>query len=40
MSVGVSELQKLADSIVGKAKPGEQIEAYVSRGWRNIRARL
>ncbi len=32
MSVGVSELQKLADSIVGKAKPGEQIEAYVSRG--------
>ena len=32
MSDGVQELQKLADSIVGKAKAGEQIEAYVSRG--------
>ena len=32
MSVGVPELQKLADSIVGQAKPGEQIEAYVSLG--------
>ena len=32
MSTGVSELQKLADSIVGKAKPGEQVEAYISRG--------
>jgi len=32
MSTGVSELQKLADSIVGKAKLGEQVEAYISRG--------
>ena len=32
MSVGVPDLQKLADSIVGKAKPGEQVEAYISRG--------
>lgn len=32
MSVGVPDLQKLADSIVGKAKSGEQIEAYISRG--------
>ncbi|MFM7492779.1 MAG: PmbA/TldA family metallopeptidase, partial [Acidimicrobiaceae bacterium] len=32
MSVGVPELQSLADSVVEQAKPGEQIEAYVSRG--------
>ena len=32
MSDGVQELQKLADSIVGKAKSGEQVEAYISRG--------
>jgi len=32
MSSGVSELQALADSVVGLAKSGEQIEAYVSRG--------
>lgn len=32
MSSGVSELQVLADSVVGLAKSGEQIEAYVSRG--------
>ncbi|MEY4796463.1 MAG: hypothetical protein RLZZ105_889 [Actinomycetota bacterium] len=32
MTVGVPDLQKLADSVVEQAKSGEQIEAYVSRG--------
>ena len=32
MSNEVPELQALADSVVAQAKPGEQIEAYVSRG--------
>ena len=27
-----NEMQDLADRIVAQAKPGEQIEAYVSRG--------
>ena len=32
MSNEVPELQALADAVVAQAKPGEQIEAYVSRG--------
>ena len=32
MTIEVPELQAIADRIVGQAKPGEQIEAYVGRG--------
>ncbi|MEY3749172.1 MAG: hypothetical protein RLZZ449_1066, partial [Actinomycetota bacterium] len=32
MTIGVPELQEIADRVVAAAKPGEQIEAYVSRG--------
>jgi PmbA protein len=32
VTIEVPELQAIADRIVGQAKPGEQIEAYVGRG--------
>ena len=32
MTIGVPDLQEIADRVVAAANPGEQIEAYVSRG--------
>ena len=32
MTIGVPDLQEIADRVVAAAQPGEQIEAYVSRG--------
>ena len=32
MTVGVPELQDLADRVVAQAAPGEQVEAFIQKG--------
>ena len=35
-----SDLLAIVDSVVAQAQPGEQVEAFVSRGWRHRGARV